>query len=194
MRSKGLSLLKTLVGIGSGIILFLMIPMFFFLFFFGGWESLLTGTDVELRRELGVDISGYTEMTESDTHGGFHGDGELFYTAYYNTGPAGELEENLERLAEQNGSGWRRLPMTEVLQTAAYGAEGDGWKSGPWITVNGEEGFPEAAEGYYYFRDRHSQAEDERDDSQLLQRNSQNFTLALYDTENNVLYYYEGDS
>jgi len=194
MRSRGLSFLKTLAKIGIGIVLFLMILVFIFILFFGGWESLLTGTDTELQRELGVDISGYTEMTESDSHGGFHGDGELLYTAYYNAGPAAELEEKLEVLAGKETSGWRKLPMTEVLQTAAYGAEGDGWKAGPWITVNGEAGFPEVTEGYYYFRDRHSQAEDERDDSQLLQRNSQNFTLAIYDGDRKILYYYEGDS
>lgn len=194
MRSKGLSFLKTLVKIGSGIVLFLMILVFLFFFFFSGWESLLTGTDQELKRELGVDISGYTEMTESDNHGGFHGDGELLYTAYYNAGPAAELEEKLEVLAGKETSGWRKLPMTEVLRAAAYGIEEETRRVGPYVTLDGQQALPEVAEGYYYFRDRHSQAEDERDDSQLLVRNSQNFTLAVYDAENKVLYYYEGDS
>jgi len=192
MRSKGLSFLKALVKIGSGIVLFLVILVF--LFFFSGWESLLTGTDQELKRELGVDISGYTEMTESDNHGGFHGDGELLYTAYYNAGPAAELEEKLEVLAGKETSGWKKLPMTEVLQTAAYGIKEETRRVGPYVTLDGQQALPEVKEGYYYFRDRHSQAEDERDDSQLLQRHSFNFTLAVYDAENNVLYYYEGDT
>ena len=194
MRSKGLSFLKTLVKIGSGIVLFLVILVFLFFFFFSGWESLLTGTDQELKRELGVDISGYTEMTESDNHGGFHGDGELLYTAYYNAGPAAELEEKLEVLAGKETSGWKKLPMTEVLQAAAYGIKEETRRVGPYVTLDGQQALPEVKEGYYYFRDRHSQAEDERDDSQLLQRHSFNFTLAVYDAENNVLYYYEGDT
>ena len=194
MRSKGLSFLKTLVKIGSGIVLFLVILVFLFFFFFSGWEGLLTGTDQELKRELGVDISGYTEMTESDNHGGFHGDGELLYTAYYNAEPAAELEEKLEALAGKKTSGWKKLPMTEVLQAAAYGIKEETRRVGPYVTLDGQQALPEVKEGYYYFRDRHSQAEDERDDSQLLQRHSFNFTLAVYDAENNVLYYYEGDT
>jgi len=194
MRSKGLSFLKTLVKIGSGILLFLVILVFLFFFFFSGWEGLLMGTDQELKRELGVDISGYTEITESDNHGGFHGDGELLYTAYYNAGPAAELEEKLEVLAGKETSGWKKLPMTEVLQTAAYGIKEETRRVGPYVTLDGQQALPEVTEGYYYFRDRHSQAEDERDDSQLLQRHSFNFTLAVYDAENNVLYYYEGDT
>lgn len=194
MRSKGSSLMKTLVKFVSGIVLFLMILVFLFFFFFSGWESLLTGTDQDLKRELGVDISGYTEMTESDNHGGFHGDGELLYTAYYNAGPAAELEEKLENLAGEETSGWKELPMTEVLQAAAYGVKEETRRVGPYVTLDGQQALPEVTEGYYYFRDRHSEAADERDSSQLLPRNSQNFTLAVYDAENNVLYYYEGDT
>jgi len=138
MRSKGLSFLKTLVKIGSGILLFLVILVFLFFFFFSGWEGLLMGTDQELKRELGVDISGYTEITESDNHGGFHGDGELLYTAYYNAGPAAELEEKLEVLAGKETSGWKKLPMTEVLQTAAYGIKEETRRVGPYVTLDGQ--------------------------------------------------------
>ena len=49
-------------------------------------------------------------------------------------------------------------------------------------------------DGWYYFLDRHSEAEDPEDDSGLFGRGSYNFTLAIYDKESGVLYCYELDT
>ena len=54
MRSKGLSFLKTLVKIGSGIVLFLMILVFLFFFFFSRWESLPPATKRRTRSPAAV--------------------------------------------------------------------------------------------------------------------------------------------
>ncbi len=43
--------------------------------------------------------------------------------------------------------------------------------------------FPEVEQGYYYFRDRHSQSQDPTDDSELFGRGSWNFILAVYDSQ-----------
>ena len=52
----------------------------------------------------------------------------------------------------------------------------------------------ELTDGWYYFLDRHSEAEDPEDDSGLFGRGSYNFTLAIYDKESGVLYCYELDT
>ena len=50
---------------------------------------------------------------------------------------------------------------------------------------------PEVENGYYIVIDRHSQ-KDENDD--ILGRASYNFTMAIYDTDANILYYCEFDT
>ena len=48
--------------------------------------------------------------------------------------------------------------------------------------------------GYYYFLDRHSESKDRYDSSDLNNRFSWNFTLALLDVDKNIIYYYELDT
>ena len=47
---------------------------------------------------------------------------------------------------------------------------------------------PVIEEGYYFFYDRHDQAKDPYDDSDLYDMASFNFTFAVYDTKENKLY------
>ena len=47
---------------------------------------------------------------------------------------------------------------------------------------------------YYYFRDRHSQSTDPKDDTGVLGRGSYNFTIAILDTIMQRLYYLEFDT
>lgn len=53
---------------------------------------------------------------------------------------------------------------------------------------------PKIENGYYCFVDRHSQSKDKKDDSPLLNRYSINCSLAIYDTDTNLLYYLELDT
>ena len=46
----------------------------------------------------------------------------------------------------------------------------------------------------YYFLDRHSESKDRYDSSDLNNRFSWNFTLALLDVDKNIIYYYELDT
>ena len=65
------------------------------------------------------------------------------------------------------------------------------YQTGPYLT--GEEWdplVPEIREGYYRLIDRHAQA----GESDILDRHSFNFTLALYDTETDTLYFCELDT
>ena len=118
-------------------------------------------------RALGVDVSGGTLARFEDSHGGFHGDGL--------TAAEVELDGLEEGLAD--APGWRPLPMTENAARALQMFQEEG-------------GAPE--EGFYYLYDRQSQ--DPYDDSQLHQRYSWNFTLAVYDSGAGRLCYYEFDT
>ena len=48
--------------------------------------------------------------------------------------------------------------------------------------------------GYYFFEDRHSESKDSADDSEMFYRNSYNFSIAVYDTDNHIFYYFELDT
>lgn len=133
------------------------------------------GAEQELRRvedALDLDLSGGTLERFEDSHGGFHGDG---LTAAEVT-----VEDLVEKLA--NAGGWRPLPMSDSAAQAIRLCEAE------------EETVEETAEGFYYFYDRHSECEDPYDSTQMHSRFSYNFTMAVYDSGNGRLYFYELDT
>ncbi len=136
----------------------------------------------ELSRRLGVDLFQGTLVEEEDTHGGFHGDGERRVVLSF---AGGDLSPRLEKAA-----GWQPFPLPEELSTALYGRTWEGGREGPCI------GFPmpPVTRGFFWFQDRHSQAADPADPSQLYERWSYNFTVAVYDEDTQRLYYIEVDT
>lgn len=142
----------------------------------------------ELSCILGVDLRGGAVVTDVDTHGGFHGDGQRFLLADYSDAP---LTED----ALDNG-GWRALPLTENLTVFVYGVTTprDG-RRGPYLTDEDRNAlFPPIANGFYYFLDRQGQGEHRRDNADLFRRYSQNVTLAIYDTDADMLYFVKLDT
>ena len=125
-----------------------------------------------------------------DSHGGFHGDGTRLTVAVFPQAPKAETMKN---------AGWSPLPMDETAETVVYGdASGTEGEDSPGETRWGsffpaEDGetpaIPEIARGYWYFRDRHSDTE-----TDFFDRSSFNFTVALYDSDTNTLYYGEADT
>lgn len=141
---------------------------------------------------LSVETDGGTVALYEDTHGGFHGDGSTCCTVTFDTASSPK-----EEIA--GSSSWRSLPLTENLTAAAYGLH---WQEddtepaiGP-LAMRKESlcYFPPIENGYYYFEDRSSEATHPGDDSALFDRYSYNFTLAIYDTDSETLYYYELDT
>ena len=126
----------------------------------------------QVQKISGLDISGSTIVSVEDTHGGFHGDGELIVQF-----DCTKIEDSIaEQLAD-----WRPLPLTDSLQKLIYGAI---------HTV----GIPEITHGCYFFWDRHSESSDPTNDNELNHRHSWNFTLLLYDAEHSQLYLFELDT
>lgn len=138
---------------------------------------LLSGcTDTKaLSRELGVDISTGETRNEFDSHGGFHGDGITYLELSFDTGAGRRLESEIlsSRL-------WSLLPLSENLDQLAENA----------MPQEGDYESPTVAKrGYYCFIDRHNESADPHNDAEVLNRPSCNYTLAVYDTEKNMLYY-----
>lgn len=139
---------------------------------------------------LGLDVSAGEVISNRDTHGGWLGDGETIVVIRF----SGDGEKAvLADIMEQ--SGWNSLPLTENLSTAVYGKVEDNARRLPFFTDENQDPFlPEIKNGYYFFRDRSSESTDPFDASQLYNRASYNFTLAVYDMDQHTLYYFELDT
>ncbi len=132
---------------------------------------------------FGFKTNEFTVIDEKDTHGGFHGDGSyyLILDCSDKTEPAKELIND-----------WKPFPLTENLQLAMYGGNKDGVSYG--YDFAEEAHWPTISNGVYKFVDRHSEAVDKSDDTNLLSRYSFNFSIAVYDLDTNTLYYFEMDT
>lgn len=146
-------------------------------------------TDVltDISNTLEVDVSDGVVIYQYDDHGGFLGDGEMVVKLSFSD------TDCLNRIKES--SAWKPLPLTKNLEAFVYGAVIYGCNYEPCIH---DEDYnpvvPKIENGYYCFVDRHSQSKDKKDDFPLLNRYSINCSLAIYDTDTNLLYYLELDT
>lgn len=125
----------------------------------------------------------FVVVEEQDTHGGFHGDGSYYLIL--------DCSNNTETALEIVDS-WNELPLSENLDLIMYGGEKDGMTYE--YNLSEKAHIPKIENGYYYFKDRHSETKNPFDDSTLFERASFNFTLAMYDRDTNLLYYFEFDT
>ena len=134
------------------------------------------GTLGELSTALGTDLAQGTVLEEWDDHGGFHGDGARWVElSLAGADPAPVFSQE---------AGWHATPLPEELEAVWYG-----------VTRQTDQG--EVSAGPYLpegVSDRHGEAEDPGDPSDLFSRYSYNFTAALYDAAGETLYYYELDT
>ena len=138
----------------------------------------LSKAERQIKKKTGVDLdlSGCRVVSETDSHGGFLGDGEYLLVL--------DCSGSGEKLPAQIG-GWPALPLSDNIRTALY----------DWGVAE-RNGIPEIRSGKWYFYDRFadSTAFDRTSDARLLTRPAENFSLLLYDSEQSTLYYYEMDT
>lgn len=137
------------------------------------------------RTVLGLNISDGTIITDTDSHGGFHGDGITFLEV--------EFEDDTCLNQIKGNSSWMQLPVSYPVDALLYGTQNGSSSIGPYVTEGGKKLFPKAETGYYYFKDRHSGAGNQ-DSKDAVNRHSFNFTVALYDEDTRTLYYCEFDT
>ena len=132
---------------------------------------------------LGADVNSAKVILENDNHGGFHGDGERYIEF--------EFEDNAFEDAIKKDKTWKAFPVKEdAIIALLYGLETPEITFGPYL----QKDMPEVKNGYYFFYDRHSESKDPFDSSEVLERSSLNFTVAVYDAEADKLYYTEIDT
>ena len=118
----------------------------------------------EISRALHIDVSAGEEISSSDTHGGFHGDGISCVALQAQALAYGVTRED----------------------------GGEVFSAGPYLTDDsGDPLLPGIANGFYRLIDRHSDAGDGQN---LLERASLNVTLAVYDADSDTLYFCEMDT
>lgn len=132
---------------------------------------------------FGFSKTEFPVVEEADTHGGFHGDG-----AHRLILDCSQKPEQAEALV----SGWWELPLPENLSLILYGGERDGVVYG--YDLAEEAGLPVVEHGWYRFYDRHGESADPEDASALFDRSSYNFSLGIYDSDTDQLYYFEYDT
>ena len=132
---------------------------------------------------LGADVNTAKVISKGDDHGGFHGDGERYIEF--------EFEDDTFEDTIKEDNTWHTLAVKDDTVTALlYGLETPEMTYGPYLEYN----MPKVEKGYYFFYDRHSESKDPFDSSEVLERSSLNFTVAVYDAEVDKLYYVEFDT
>ena len=125
----------------------------------------------------------YRIVDEGAVYGGCNGDGQ-----YYLILDCSEDTERARKVVRE----WNPLPLSHNLDLMMYGGEEDG--SHYSFNCAEEAHWPKVEHGFYRFVDRHPEAKDPSDDSELLGRDSFNFSVAVYDTDSDILYYYNLDT
>ena len=135
-----------------------------------------------IKDTFGFNKKEFKVLKETDSHRGFHGDGDYVLIL--------DCSENKEKALEYTKE-WEILPLTENLQLLMYGGE----KEDHFYNYNlaDASNIPEIKNGYYYFYDRHANSKDTKDDTNIF-RGSFNFSLALYDLDTDIMYLLEFDT
>ncbi len=143
------------------------------------------GPEGDISKELGVDMSGGELISYTDDRGGFPYEGSRYAVIRFSDDSALRQIESDPR--------WEPLPLSETAFTLLYGGEGEIYSVGPLVSDGeGNALVPPADRGYYMIVDR--QTEGGTAGPELLSRPSYNFTLGLYDSNSDTLYFYTLDT
>ena len=158
----------------------ILLIAFIFLFI----TYLIYAFTLEQRVLLSIQIENYipifAKIDEKDTHGGFRNEGELLKKIYFSEKQA----NNFVNKVKEN-TNWRKLPITERLYNKVCK-----------YAMDEQMNIPEASNGYWFVLDRHSETKDKHNEKDIFDedRHSYNFTVAVFDTDKNILYVYELDT
>ena len=131
----------------------------------------------------GIDINQLELVDKYDSHGGFHNDGVAYYKYAINEY---DILNNIK-----NDTRWEKFPLSETVNILLYGNELDG----VYIVDESQNVLmPKVNVGYYLLIDRHSEASENEKQETIFDRYSLNYTVVVYDIENNFLYICEQDT
>ena len=124
-----------------------------------------------------ISIPMFAKMEEKDTHGGFHGEGEALAKIYFSNEQA---EKFLSKIKENKH--WSKFPMPENLRHYIHNC------------IDKEMEMPIIDNGYWFFLNRYNKIPDKYDYTELERKPSSNFSIAVIDTDSNMLYIYSLDT
>ena len=142
--------------------------------------SILNCSNDSIISSMGIKNTTCEIIEEKDSHGGFLGDGDYFAKIKCDNLKVSDLTKS-----------WYILPIPETLKEVLEIEQCD---SNSCKNVFEKYNIPEVTNGYYYFLDRHSMATNSDDVSKINERSSYNFTFAIADLDNSVVYYYKLDT
>ncbi len=137
-------------------------------------------SESEMLSIIEVDNSSCTVEKEVDTHSGFLGDGEYFARMVCTKITVADLSSH-----------WKEMPLNEELNEALLLENCDSESCKDFYE---RYDVKENINGYYIFKDRHSEKENEYDPTPINERSSYNYTVGIYDVDTNKIYYFEKDS
>lgn len=134
----------------------------------------------EIFKSIELDSSKCKIEDSIDSHGGFHGDGDYFARIECSDIDYNELSKN-----------WKKLPLSEYLDKVVNMEQCD---DKGCFNIYDKFSIPVVENGYYYFIDRQADSRNKYDDTDLNNRSSWNFSLAIFDIDTDTVYYYELDT
>ena len=165
----------------------LLLPAILLLLSSCGFRTSNRYSSEEISKTIGVDVSYIETATIIDSHGGM-GDGCACITMTFEDD---QCENDVSR-----SNLWHELPLSDNLMKIVYGTVEEGHYVSPYITFDDDKTpcISYVEEGYYFFLDRHSKSKNPYDDSEIFERSSYNLTVAIYDSQSDVMYYLELDT
>lgn len=138
----------------------------------------------ELKREFNISKEKYEVITEYESERNFLGDGEDWLILDCS---------NQKDLALEEIRNWKPLPMSEDLYTTIFGGKKGDTTYGGYGFVR-ETNLRDVKNGYYLFLNRSSEDIDKYSEENIFDHYFGNFSLGIYDTDTNKLYYFKYDS
>ena len=131
----------------------------------------------------GINIDKLKLVDEYDSHGGFQNDG-ISYRKY--------VANNYDIMQDiENDGRWKAFPLSKTVEMILYGIN----FNGAYIVDESQNVLmPMVNDGYYLLIDRHSEAKDNDQEEDIFERYSLNYSVFVYDSENNFLYICEQDT
>ena len=136
--------------------------------------SILNCSNDSIISDMGITNNTCEIVKEKDTHSGFLGDGDYFAKIKCNNLKVSDLTKS-----------WYTLPLSEEIKEVT---EMKQCNDKDCKDIYERYNIPSIDNGYYYFLDR------QKSDTNINERSSYNFTLAIADLDNSIIYYYELDT
>ena len=135
----------------------------------------------KISNEIELDVSAGELIFQFETEHRWMGDGVAYFEISFTDIQSDSIIDEIMLL-----SSWKELPTSNNLNIALYG---DSTRNSLFADEDEIPELPIINHGYYYFNNRHSEADESENESTIFGRYSYNFTVALFDLDTNKMHY-----